>query len=395
MTIRKQKILAIDDEPRNLNIIAETIEDTAELKLCPNGEEALAAIETFLPDLVLLDIMMPGVDGYQVCQKIRANPKLSFVKVILVSGKAMIDERLKGYVAGADDYMTKPFVPEELLAKAKVFLRLTKTEKELADLNENLDRKVQEKTKQLIDTEGKLITAAKMAALGEMAGGIAHEINTPLGTIALVADQLSEMVLENTDPQLLAKQLEIILKTVKKISIIIQGLRTFSRDGSKDTLETAPLKEIIENTLSLCAEKFKHASIKVQLDPIPDDMTIQCRPVQISQVLINLLNNSHDAILSREQKWIKISVERKNDSVQISVTDSGEGISEKVRNKIFQPFFTTKDIGKGTGLGLSISKGIVESHNGQLSIDADCKNTRFVLSLRPGASAKSSPTKVA
>src|SRR6185312_15086367 len=111
-------------EPRNQRIVAESLDGEVAFKTVSNGEEALAALEAAAMDLVLLDIMMPGIDGYEVCRRIRANPALALTKVILVSGKAMIEERLKGYDVGADDYMTKPFVPEELLAKTRVFLKL-------------------------------------------------------------------------------------------------------------------------------------------------------------------------------------------------------------------------------------------------------------------------------
>lgn len=378
----KQKVLAVDDEPRNQRIVSETLEDVVELKAVSSGEEALNIIESYAPDLVLLDIMMPGIDGYEVCQTIRANPRLSLTKIILVSGKAMIEERLKGYDAGADDYMTKPFVPEELLAKTKVFLRLAAVERQFAELNRSLDEKVQEKTRELLEAQAKLTTAAKMSALGEMAGGIAHEINTPLASISLLADQIKELVSEETsDRKIVLGMTQTIEDPVNRISSIIRGLRTFSRDGSKDRFGLVPIKQIIDNTLSLCREKFKHSSVHVQVGAIPGDFLVHCQQVQISQVLLNLIQNAYDAVVVRQERWIKIEVERQQNLIRISITDSGAGIADKISDKMFQPFFTTKDIGKGSGLGLSISKGIVESHRGSLLCDRQCNNTRFILSL--------------
>jgi len=378
----RQKVMIVDDESRNQRIITEILEDSVEFKLASTGEDAVAAMDSYCPDLVLLDIMMPGIDGYEVCKKIRANPKLSLTKVILVSGKAMVEERLKGYEIGADDYMTKPFVPEELLAKAKVFLRLTRVEKELAELNRSLEEKVQERTRQLLDAEAKLVNSAKMAALGEMAGGIAHEINTPLGTIGMVGDQIAELIVEEPiDKKMIHEMTQVISGTVQRIGGIIRGLRTFSRDGSQDRFEPTSLKRIVEDTLALCQEKLKHGNVKVHYDSIPDDLKINCRSVQISQVLLNLINNACDAILPLPEKWVKVEAKKVGNFVEVSITDSGKGIPEKVRNKIFQPFFTTKDIGKGTGLGLSISKGIVDAHHGSMTIDLQCENTRFILRL--------------
>lgn len=390
-----QKVLIVDDEARNQRIISETLEGVVDFQVASDGEQALALVQSYQPDLILLDIMMPGIDGYEVCKRLRLDPKQAFTKVILVSGKAMIDERLKGYAVGADDYMTKPFASEELLAKAKVFLRLIRIEKELSELNHSLDEKVQERTKSLLEAEAKLINATKMSALGEMAGGIAHEINTPLGTIGMIAEQVQELINEETvDRKTVLEMIVIVSETVRRISAIINGLRTFSRDGSQDCLDTASLRQIVDNTLILCKEKLNHASVQIKVIPIPGEMMIHCRAVQISQVLLNLINNACDAILPLQEKWIQIAAEQKGNDVEIFITDSGPGIPEKVRAKLFQPFFTTKEIGKGTGLGLSISKGIIDAHHGTLSVDPACKNTRFVLVLPSGKSLQNLINKV-
>lgn len=385
---QSQKVLIVDDEPRNQRIISETLDGVVDSRTAGSAEEALQIADQYLPDLVLLDIMMPGMDGYEACRRIKSDSKHAFTKIILVSGKAMLEERLKGYEVGADDYMTKPFVPEELLAKAKVFLRLAQLEKELSEMNRSLDEKVKERTRQLLETEAKLVNAAKMSALGEMAGGIAHEINTPLCTISMVADQLGEMVADDPlDKEEIQRRIDIVGKTVKRISSIILGLKAFSRDGSHDPFDSAPLKQIIDNTLVLCQERIKQIGINFTIDAIPSDLKIRCQPVQISQVLLNLIGNACDAVATLEQKWIKIQVEPSDDHVRISITDSGGGISPHIREKLFQPFFTTKEIGKGTGLGLSISKGIVDNHGGKLELDSSASNTRFVLQLPLGKTA--------
>jgi len=382
----KQKVLIVDDEPRNIRIITEILEDMVEMKTARSGEETLEVLQNYRPDLVLLDIMMPGIDGYEVCRRIREQPRMALTKIILVSGKAMLDERLLGYSAGADDYMTKPFVPEELLAKAKVFLRLTAMERQAESVKQGLEEKVEERTQELFNTEAKLITAAKMAALGEMAGGIAHEINTPLSTVRMVAEQIEELVQDAVpDVKMIMDKSRVISNTVQRISAIILGLRTFSRDGSNDRLDWAPVHRVVSDTIALCGEKIKYNSITLDTSGIAADLHLHCRPVQISQVLLNLISNACDAIAERDERWVKVSAERKNGSIFISVTDSGAGISEKVREKLFQPFFTTKEIGKGTGLGLSISRGILEAHHGNLSIDATCPNTRFVIQIPEGA----------
>lgn len=265
---------------------------------------------------------------------------------------------------------------------------IRRASEELGEFNRTLEAKVAERTAQLADAEGKLLTAAKMSALGEMAGGVAHEINTPLGTIALVADQLQELVEEDPiDRKTVSRMTATIAQTVRRISAIIRGLRTFSRDGSEDPFETVTVRRIVDETLMLCGEKFKHRDVAISVEPIADDLAIRCRSVQISQVLLNLISNSCDAVQSRPERWIRIAAERRDASVRISVTDSGRGIPEPVRERLFQPFFTTKEIGTGTGLGLSVSKGIMAAHHGTVSLDIASENTRFVLEIPLGEAA--------
>lgn len=384
----KQKILIVDDEARNRKIIMEILGDIFDSKLASTGEEALEIAPSYTPDLILLDIMMPGINGFEVCKKIKADKNFVLTKIILVSGKAMISERLQGYEVGADDYLTKPFEPEELLAKVKVFLRLSQTERQLNELNQTLDQQVQEKTRQLIESEAKLIHAARIATLGEMAGGVAHEINSPLATISLSAEQLFDFSNDaikdeklKTDPKMVAKLSKRILDMVNRISTIVRGLKTFARDDSLDMLSRVRLQQIIDDTLVLCKEKIRDNNIEFTVENVSDKLEILCQPVPISQVLLNLISNSCDAIHSLENKWIRLETKENNDFIQISVSDSGNGIPEKIRDKLFLPFFTTKEIGKGTGLGLSISKGIIGNHGGTLELDTESKNTKFIIRL--------------
>ena len=259
---------------------------------------------------------------------------------------------------------------------------------ELSELNRTLEMKVEERTAQLADAEGKLLAAARMSALGEMAGGVAHEINTPLGTISLVADQLQELVEEDPlDRTTVRKMTETIVLTVRRIGAIIKGMRTFSRDGSQDPLESATVRRIVEEALMLYGEKLKHRDVEIRIEPFADDLAIRCRPVQISQVLLSLIVNACDAVQSRPERWIRISAEKRGDFARISVTDSGKGIPEAARSKLFQPFYTTKEIGSGTGLGLSVSRGIVVAHHGTIELDVAAENTRFVLELPLGEAA--------
>ena len=243
---------------------------------------------------------------------------------------------------------------------------------------------MQDAKNQLQTQQQLLISNSKMSALGEMAGGIAHEINTPLAVIRMKAEQL-EMRIANNDAAVdeLNSGLEVIKKTVDRIAAIVTGLKFFARDGRGAHEKRIEVFALIADTLSFCRERFAShgVQLKIQSESSMNNLEIECRIVEISQSLLNLLNNAFDAVSKLPQKWIEITVEDQNDFVHIIVEDSGTGIDSKIKDKIMQPFFTTKDIGQGTGLGLSITKGIIEDHGGQIYIDDSTKHTRFVLRI--------------
>lgn len=238
-------------------------------------------------------------------------------------------------------------------------------------------------TEQLLrEQQAKMIASSKLAALGEMAAGLAHEINNPLAIIQCRAAQLSMMVeKKEVTPALLDEVGTSIHSTVQRISKIIKGLRSFARETDHESKVRVPLVGIIDETLAFCKERFKSHAIELRLAEIPPELELECRPVQLSQVLLNLLNNSRDATEGMEEKWIRIDAQEDNEQISIAVTDSGPGIPEEVRGRIMQPFFTTKSVDRGTGLGLSISAGIVSNHGGSLTLDENCSHTRFVITL--------------
>jgi phosphoglycerate-specific signal transduction histidine kinase len=255
----------------------------------------------------------------------------------------------------------------------------------LKKINQSLELEIQEriKTEKLLETQqAKILHTSKMVALGEMAGGVAHEINNPLATIQLSAEQLQELVDEGVfDPKNISKLTAQISATVFRIAKIVSGLRLFSRDVSRDLLESFSLRKIIENVFFLCTEKLKNSGAKIEIQLPDESLLIYCRPVQIEQVLLNLINNSIDAITHLPEKWIKLSVRSSAIGVEIFMMDSGPRISSQVREKLFQPFFTTKEVGKGTGLGLSVSRGLIEQVGGTLSLDESYSNTCFKIFL--------------
>ncbi|MEA9356058.1 ATP-binding protein [Bacteriovorax sp. PP10] len=226
-----------------------------------------------------------------------------------------------------------------------------------------------------------MIQSNKMASLGEMASGIAHEINNPLAIIKMTALQMQKNV---TDESTIFKNgISKIDSTVDRISKIIQGLRTFSRDGRNDPFEIVSFDHLIDDILSFCKERLKHHSITLIKDELDPNLVFEGRQIEISQVILNLLNNAIDAVdpLPGDNKWIRISAKNNGSFLEIKITDSGNGIPLETQSKMFQPFFTTKEIGKGTGLGLSLSLTIIKNHLGEIFLDNDSPNTCFVLRL--------------
>lgn len=239
--------------------------------------------------------------------------------------------------------------------------------------------KVEERTKQIDDQKAILIQKSKLASLGQMAGGIAHEINTPLSIINMKLDQALDRISEKDySEEYMIDSINVVLKTTDRIAKIVRGLKFFAREGTNLPKHNVLMDSIIDNTMGLCSEKMAQDKIHFEIiKNYESTMTIDCRPVEISQVMLNLLNNSHDAIMEKPDRWIKLTVSDLGESVEISVTDCGAGIPGDIQDKILQPFFTTKEVGKGTGLGLSISHGIVQAHSGKFFIDNTSVNTKF------------------
>jgi C4-dicarboxylate-specific signal transduction histidine kinase len=246
--------------------------------------------------------------------------------------------------------------------------------------------------KTILEQQIRAAGASKMASLGEMAAGIAHEINNPLAIISCHVQQLKDMVdAGDFEKENMAELADKVDQTALRISKIIRSLRFFARDGQDDPYEEASVREIVNDTLEFCRQRFLSHAVDLRVNPIPESLMIECRAVQIGQVLLNLLNNAHDAVEKLPDRWIELSVEDLEDAVRISVIDSGSGIASHIRGRILEPFFTTKEVGKGTGLGLSISKGIIESHHGNLYVDENWPHTRFVLEIPKKQSFSTQP----
>ncbi len=232
----------------------------------------------------------------------------------------------------------------------------------------------------IVEQRAQMIHASRLSALGTMASGIAHEINNPLAIISVASEQLDSLLAsERPDPERIAKATASIGRNVGRIYRIVRGLKMLSRDGTMDPFVRAPVHTVVAETVELCKGRMASQGVALEVADLPESLEIECRSAQLSQALLNLLNNAHDAVENLPEKWVRIDVTDEGETVAIAVTDSGGGLAPEVRERMLVPFFTTKDPGKGVGLGLSLTKRFLEAHHGELQFDESSPHTRFVM----------------
>lgn len=355
----KTKILIVDDDSRNIRILEEILSDDFEIEEAVNGSEALEKASRFMPDIILLDIMMPDIDGLEVCKSIRENHNLSFIKIILVSGKARQDEKLEGYEAGADDYITKPFDDDELLAKVKVFAKL-KFSEEINQLKTNF-----------LDL-------------------LSHETGTPLNAIVGFSSLLKN---ESGFTEEVYASLEHINKAGKSLAEKINRLLFLSSLKQKPASEQIPIpvKDIIAGALFPIEEEKQHKGIRVNtsiLEPNSDSLlenaSVRGCYEHLVKALSYILENAVG--FSKENGEVTIATKLSDDNrvCNIEIKDDGPGISDGLDRKLFEEFNIPSILSHSSGLGISlaISKLIIEMHNGTISVrNNDDSGATFVVSL--------------
>lgn len=246
---------------------------------------------------------------------------------------------------------------------------------------------VSEKVKAERDVElarAKAAHVAKLASLGEMAAGVAHEINNPLAVISASTQLLSKLSIPDAK---LNSKLEIITKAVSRISKIVSGLRKFSRTTGASDMQVTVLSDVIKEALIIIETNAKRRATELRID-LMSNSSVLCDAMEIEQVVVNIVNNAIDAARENSQSWVQVTTYDEQDSVVFQVIDSGPGISPEIENKIFQPFFTTKPVGEGTGLGLSICKGILDNHSASIMLNRNQPNTCFEVRFKKAEKAK-------
>ncbi|MGH1396362.1 MAG: sensor histidine kinase [Trichormus sp.] len=415
ISIENNLILVVDDTITNLEIIStELIASGFNVITAINGEQAIEKIKSQLPDLILLDVMMPRMDGFETCKNLKSNPLTHDIPVIFMTGITDTDSKVNGLTLGAVDYITKPFQKEEVLARIKTHLQLR-------SLNKNLEKMVAERTakldnalRELQEFQVQLVKQEKMSVLGQLVTGIAHEINNPVSciygnlghTLAYFQNMINVLDLyqhhypepaTEIQEEITAIDLEYIRydlpnlisamkEGIQRIREISSGLRIFSRADTENKVK-CNIHEGIDSTLLILKHRLKGSENCPPIEVIKnygDLPLIECFPGQLNQVFMNLLANAIDAIeeaniglsideLQKQSHQIIIQtiLNTNKNQVIIKIKDNGVGMSDEIQQRIFDHLFTTKNVGKGTGLGLSIAQQIVvQKHYGTLDVSS-------------------------
>ncbi|HEW78807.1 MAG TPA: response regulator [Phycisphaerales bacterium] len=351
-----------------------------------DGNEAWQLLQAERPGIAVLDWMMPCINGVELCRKIREKQDTGYTYIILLTSKVENKDIVVGLDAGADDYIVKPFNTEILRSRVNVGVRVVEYEAGLAEKNAQLQRYSDEMERLAEERSKQLIHAERMATVGLLSAGIAHEINNPTTFIAGNAQTLErfwqdvkptfqqQISIAGADREKLEFILEAMPKIlngihngVKRISRIVKGLKAFCHQ-QEETKGACNVNDSVEQSLEFCHNALKY-HVTVQKNLAGDIPEIMADSQQIEQVLINLFVNAADAIEENCEGTLTIQTQHKDNTVVISVDDTGHGIPEDKLDDIWQPFFTTKVVGKGTGLGLSTVLGIIQNHDGQIKVE--------------------------
>lgn len=371
-------VLIADDEPDIRRFLRMQLEDVDVIE-ASDGAQALELVRDRLPQLVLLDYMMPEVDGVEVCRRIREDSTTRGVAVIVLTARADEETKMSALRAGANDFLTKPFSTAELALRLDNQITMARIRREMIGLNEELHTAL----RQIKENEVLLLRNEKLSALGRMSAGIIHEINNPLNYASAglhALDTFKNSVPEN-DREDFVDILKDIREGVERVSQIVIDLRKFTHD-EKPIHGDADLAEIVGRAKRMVGHQIGK-EIEFHLKS-PSHALICGNPNQLVQVFINFFQNSIDAIQMRiathggDAGRIDVSLDPVNGDWQVSIRDNGIGIPADDMQKIFDPFFTSKDVGKGMGLGLSITHQILQAHHAVVEVDSrPAEFTRF------------------
>src|SRR5665213_582583 len=378
---QKPKLLLADDEPDMLRFLKSQLEKHYEIIESVDGNQAVAKAKQFLPDLMLLDMMMPEKDGIAACRELKENTSTRAIPVILLTARADDETKMSALNAGASDFLTKPFSTTELHVRIKNLVESHHFQSELARQNQRLEAAME----QLKDTEATLVHTEKMSSLGRMSAWMIHEINNPLN-YALAALSVLKAMREKWPETERAKFDDLLAdmrEGMTRVQTIVTDLRGFTHPHGRPA-ELIELNEAVSIALRFLGhEAEKSVLIEVH---VPKSQMVFAEKNNLTHVFINLFQNAMDALKAKkfngEKPSLSIRSEAVGEKVRVWVRDNGTGIPPQHLGKIFDPFFTTKDVGEGMGLGLSICYRIMAEQGGKVSVKSETgQYTEFLLEL--------------
>jgi CheY-like chemotaxis protein len=374
--ISKQTILIVDDTAENIDILSNIVKNEYRVKVAINGKSALKAVQSSTkPDLILLDVMMPDMDGYEVCKILKDDPSTAKIPIIFITALDDNANEEKGLSLGAVDYISKPINPA-------ITLRRIKTHLALYDQNRELEIKVEEETEKRMQQQKLLVRQSRLAAMGEMMSAITHQWNQPLSAISASNDAIyMQLQMDNTK-----------VDKILQYSGYIKDSVLFMRDTMfdfKNYFSTNKIHDVfiidheIDIVLKMLSMQLKNFNIEIKTD-YEEHVHGYGVKSEFKHIILNLISNAKDAIngSAKETKEIKISTKQVDDThSQIIIEDSGGGIPDDIIEKIYDDYFTTKD-DKGTGIGLSMTKMIIEDEmKGSITVSNSDLGARFVVTI--------------
>ncbi|MEH2029847.1 MAG: response regulator [Nostoc sp.] len=419
----KTEILVVDDLRDNLRLLSNLLRSQGyEVRTAINGTMALRSAQSEPPALILLDINMPDIDGYEVCRQLKASEETRNIPIIFISALDDALDKVKAFHVGGVDYITKPFRVEEMLIRIETQLKVQRFTQTLEQQVEQRTTELSQALHHLQQVQIQLVQQEKLSALGNLVAGVAHEINNPIGFIAgnlneaqqrvqelmehlnLYRDRAPEGYIANhaeeIDLDYLLKDLPNMIDSMKmgcdRLKNISTSLRTFSR-ADQDYKVPFNIHQGIDSTILILKHRLKGNEQRPAIEVVTNYGNlpqIECFPGQLNQVFMNLLANAIDALdefnhgrsfeeIKANPNCITITTSVENTRVKIAILDNGKGMNEKVKSKIFDHLFTTKAVGKGTGLGLAIARQIVElTHGGKLGFNSVLgEGTEFIIEI--------------
>ena len=374
----KPLVLIADDEPEMRRFLHSQLKDIYAIREARNGSEALDLAKANDFVLILLDLMMPGIDGITLTRLLREEPRTVAVPVVILTARADEDSKMQALEAGVTDFLTKPFSTSEMAVRCRNLVLQQQLQQRLAVKTRELEAALVE----IKQTETQLVHQAKMASLGQLSSGLLHEINNPLNfantAFHVLQKRLSKAVVDNREP--LEAPMRDLQDGIRRVAEIVSGLRSFTHPDTLSFGEVR-LREVVAD-----AARFVQVGGDIAVENnLTDDHRAWGNRNQLIHLFINLLQNASDSLREKgaPEKKIKISAVLQNGSVVLSCEDNGIGIPAEDRSKVFDAFFTTKPVGSGVGLGLNICHRIIQNHRGDIQIESqENEYCRFIITFK-------------